>query len=60
MTGPVTMDFGQLMKSKTKAVTGLTSGIEHLLKKNKVDYMKGWGRFTGENTIAVDGSDGKT
>jgi pyruvate/2-oxoglutarate dehydrogenase complex dihydrolipoamide dehydrogenase (E3) component len=30
------------------------------LKKNKVDYMKGWGRFTGENTIAVDGSDGNT
>lgn len=22
--------------------------------------MKGWGRFTGENTIAVDGSDGNT
>lgn len=60
VTGPVTMDFGQLMKSKSKAVTGLTSGIEHLLKKNKVDYMKGWGRFTGENTIAVDGNDGKT
>lgn len=37
--GEVTMDFNQLMKSKGKAVTGLTSGIEFLLKKNGVDYM---------------------
>ena len=59
-TGEVTMDFGQLMKSKSKAVTGLTSGIEFLFKKNGVDYMKGWGRFTGENTVACDGNDGKT
>jgi len=27
------------MKQKEKAVTGLTSGIEFLLKKNKVDYV---------------------
>jgi len=50
----VNMDFGQLMNSKTKAVTGLTSGIEHLFKKNKVDYMKGWGKFEGPNQIGVD------
>jgi len=31
-----------------------------LFKKNKVDYLKGWGRFTGENTVACDGNDGKT
>ena len=59
-TGEVTMDFGQLMKSKDKAVTGLTSGIEFLFKKNGVDYLKGWGRFTSENTVACDGSDGTT
>jgi dihydrolipoamide dehydrogenase len=56
----VSMDFGQLMKSKTKAVTGLTSGIEHLFKKNKVDYMKGWGKFDGPNEIAVDLNGGST
>ena len=47
------------MKSKEKAVKGLTGGIEHLMKKNKVDYMKGWGKFTGSNTIGVDKIDGK-
>lgn len=57
-TGEVTMDFTQLMKSKSKAVTGLTTGIEFLFKKNKVDYLKGWGKFTGENSVGVDMSDG--
>lgn len=53
------MNFPQLMKSKEKAVTGLTGGIEFLFKKNKVDYVKGWGKFSGENTVAVDLNDGK-
>lgn len=48
------MDFDKLMDSKVKAVTGLTSGIEYLFKKNGVDYMKGWGKFSGSNTVAVD------
>lgn len=56
--GEVSMDFDQLMKSKTKAVSGLTSGIEFLFKKNGVDYAKGWGKFSGPNTIQVDNNDG--
>lgn len=48
------MDFKQLMKSKETAVTGLTGGIEFLFKKNKVDYVKGWGKFADKNTIDVD------
>lgn len=57
--GDVKMNFPQLMKSKEKAVVGLTSGIEFLFKKNKVDYLKGWGKFSGENSVAVDLNDGK-
>jgi len=47
------------MKSKDKAVVGLTSGIEFLFKKNKVDYIKGWGKFNSANEIGVDLNDGK-
>ena len=54
MTGPVSIDFKQLMKSKEVAVSGLTGGIEHLFKKNKVDYMKGWGKFNSANGVDVD------
>lgn len=48
-----------MMKQKEKAVTGLTGGIEFLLKKNKVDYVKGTGKFTSANDIEVDTIDGK-
>lgn len=54
------MNFPQLMKSKDKAVTGLTSGIEFLFKKNKVDYLKGWGKFDSPHDIAVDLNDGNS
>ena len=50
----ISVDYGQLMKQKDKAVVGLTSGIEFLFKKNKVDYIKGTGKFTSANEIEVD------
>lgn len=53
-TGPVTVDWQQMLKSKQSAVTGLTGGIEYLFKKNKVDYVKGWGKFASPNEIEVD------
>lgn len=42
------------MKQKEKAVHGLTSGIEFLLKKNKVDYLKGHGKFASPTEIEID------
>ena len=39
-------------------MTGLTSGIEFLLKKNKVDYIKGHGKFTSSNEIEIDLTEG--
>ena len=42
------------MKYKDKAVKSLTSGIEFLFKKNKVDYIKGTGKFSSATLIDVD------
>lgn len=47
-----------MMDRKSKTVSGLTKGIEMLFKKNKVDYIKGYGTFKDANTIVVDGPDG--
>ena len=41
------------MKSKDKAVTVLTKGVEFLLKKNKVTYFKGYGSFKSKNEILI-------
>ena len=57
-TGEISLDFQQLMKSKQKSVDGLTGGVEYLLKKNGVDYIKGWGKYDSDNQISVDLNDG--
>ena len=50
----VSIDLPALMKTKENAVSGLTQGIEGLFKKNKVTYVKGWGKITGKNEITID------
>jgi len=59
-TGPVTVDWDKMLQSKQSAVTGLTGGIEYLFKKNKVDYVKGWGKFASATEIDVDLNAGGT
>ena len=49
------LDLKQMMAEKTKAVGELTGGIEFLFKKNKVDWIKGHGAFTGPNSVDVGG-----
>lgn len=46
------------MKAKDTAVNGLTKGVEFLLKKNGVEYLKGEGTFVNENEIKVALNDG--
>ncbi|KAL7790378.1 FAD/NAD-linked reductase [Trichoderma ceciliae] len=46
------------MKAKDTAVTGLTKGVEFLLKKNGAEYIKGTGSFINENEIKVNLNDG--
>jgi len=56
--GDVKLNLKQLMKAKEQAVSGLTKGVEFLLKKNGVEYIKGAGTFQDENTIKVQLNDG--
>ena len=51
--GDVKLNLGKMMKSKDKAVTILTKGVEFLLKKNKVTYYKGLGSFKSSNEILI-------
>jgi dihydrolipoamide dehydrogenase len=46
-------NWDSILERKKSVVTGLTGGIEFLFKKNKVDYIKGWGSFENKNTIKV-------
>jgi dihydrolipoamide dehydrogenase len=52
--GNVSLNLKEMMSFKESAVSKLTKGIEGLFKKNKVDYIKGHGRFTSPHDITVD------
>ncbi|KAJ3285439.1 dihydrolipoyl dehydrogenase [Rhizoclosmatium globosum] len=54
------VNLATMMKQKEKSVTGLTKGIEFLLKKNKADYIKGWGKIVNAGEVSVAGLDGTT
>ena len=48
------------MARKDKVVKTLVSGVEFLLKKNKVRFLKGKGRLTDPHTVEVELEDGNT
>lgn len=52
--GDVKLNLAQMMKAKDTAVESLTKGIEFLLKKNGVDYIKGTGSFINEHEVKVN------
>nr|GMD80687.1 dihydrolipoyl dehydrogenase, mitochondrial [Ipomoea batatas] len=54
----VEVDLPAMMAQKDKAVSNLTKGIEGLFKKNKVNYVKGYGKFLSPSEITVDTIDG--
>ena len=55
--GKVELDLAALQADKADAVKGLTGGIEFLFKKNKVDWLKGYGTFKDAHTVTVAGKD---
>jgi len=52
------LDLAQMMKQKDDSVTALTKGIEFLFRKNKVEWIKGWGRLNGPGRVTVSLADG--
>nr|GMD92199.1 dihydrolipoyl dehydrogenase 1, mitochondrial [Ipomoea batatas] len=52
------LNLPAMMAQKDKAVYDLTKGIEGLFKKNKVNYVKGYGKFLSPSEITVDTIDG--
>lgn len=58
IAGEIKVNLENLQKAKQTSVNGLTGGVEMLLKKNKVDYLKGEGSFVDENTVNVKPIDG--
>ena len=49
----ITVDFTQTMKRKEKIISEMHSGLEFLMKKNKIHVITGLASFIDKNTVKV-------
>jgi dihydrolipoyl dehydrogenase len=52
------VNWGNVLARKEKIVKKHAKGIEFLFKKNKVEWVQGWGRYDGPGKVSVE-KDGK-
>ena len=53
----ITVDFKKNVKRSRDTSKRLSKGIEFLMKKNKIEHLNGFGRFTSENNIEINNND---
>jgi dihydrolipoamide dehydrogenase len=53
------LDFPLVLDRKNKIVAKHAKGVEFLMKKNKVDWIKGYGRLAGPGKVEVTSDGGK-
>jgi dihydrolipoamide dehydrogenase len=56
----VAIDMSRVQERKDRIVGGLTKGVEFLFKKNKIDWIKGTARLTGQGGVEVFEGDVQT
>ena len=54
--GAPRVDLPKMIAYKQSTVDNNTKGIEFLFKKNKIDWLKGWGRIPRAGQVEVDGT----
>jgi dihydrolipoamide dehydrogenase len=56
--GGISLDFPQVIKRKDEIVKGVNGGVAFLMKKNKIDVVRGHGRLKGASGVEVTAADG--
>jgi len=56
----LSFDWSKVIGRSRKVADRLAGGVEHLFKKNKVDYIRGTGTVKSAGTVTVADNDGKT
>jgi len=56
----ISLDFDQAQKRKGKVVTKLSKGVDFLMRKNKIQVLKGSAHIDGPGRITVTGADAAT
>jgi dihydrolipoamide dehydrogenase len=50
------VDFSKVGERRKKVISTLTGGVGGLFKKNKIDYIEGFGSVTGDGNVKVGGN----
>ncbi|HCV01329.1 dihydrolipoyl dehydrogenase [Pseudoalteromonas sp. SSMSWG5] len=58
--GKPEIDLDKIRDWKESVIGQLTGGLDGMAKMRKVKVVNGYGKFTGSNTLAVEGEDGTT
>ncbi len=58
--GKPQLDLPAMMKFKQEGIDGNVKGVEFLMKKNKIDVLRGTGRVVAAGKVEVKGSDGQS
>ncbi len=58
--GEPQIDLDKIRGWKDSVVSQLTKGLAGMSKMRKVNHVIGYAKFTGSNTVEVEGKDGKT
>ena len=55
----VSHDFSKVIKRSRNVAAGMSKGVTFLMKKNKIDVLKGYGKIKKDKIVSVDGTDYK-
>ena len=58
MAKSVSVDMGKMHQYKDGVIKSNVDGIQFLFKKNKVDWLKGWGKITKPGEVTVENGEG--
>ena len=56
----LSFDFNKIIKRSRNVSKRVTKGVEYLMRKNKIDVIKGFGVITGKNGVIVSDEDGNS
>ena len=55
----VSKDFNKIIDRSRNVAKGMSKGVNFLMKKNKIDVLKGYGKIKKDKTVSVDGNEYK-
>ena len=59
INGGAAVDFGAVVKRSRDVADGMSKGVQFLMKKNKIEIIKGYGKVKPGKKVEVTGEDGK-